>query len=955
MKKAFAFLFAAVLLFPAGGAARAAEENLMRRASVSVSCDIPTEPGCYVGFINDGDYSFSGNGFVAKANITNTIPLPHEILIDFGKELVSPSSLTIRAFLAQYHYGITSFELQYWINGAFVSVYSSSVSWSSDSSVTADAKSFPLPANVQTMQTTKIRFLVTGKYNFLFGNRYRIDELEIYGECVGVEPWTVRTAYPPFVSESSWAAVSLPKEVDVVYNAGASGTETVTGKEAVIWNAESNYASGRHRIAGSLPNYPDKAVECLVEIYDPDAVYADVADSETAQKLALLNQGGYVYEFSDNFRPDASLTRMELARYLYNIKKLKPVYKLIAPDIFSDEFYYGVAAAVTGAGLMSVTANGLFAPNRAATEAELADALERVFGVRPESGSGACARRKAAHTLADMLYGDIEGMNARAFTDSKRALSNPDMGFMIYYYNNSTRSYDVQSPNNDLYEDVQGANVAHLRFPWTHIEPQKGVYNWSFIDTQIQRFRAAGKNVYLGITCSETGLKYATPEWVRQEGAQGVLWRSGSGPTTSEDSLWIPYFDDAVFLRNLETLLAAMARKYDGNPSVSGMDMRSLGVWGEGHTMESGVTVSTATIKKHIDLHTKYFKKTRLVLMEDLFRDDIVQYAAAAGFGMREDSVVGDYRNYTWWRPDDYVEAEPFWRNAPVVLETLHVFELKSEWSEGKTFLEAIENYHASLLSMHHYARAFYAGNRDFMRKANSRVGYRVMPDYAVWNRSAEAGGEFTVRAQWRNRGVAPFYNDGWPVVFLKNAEGETVAEWADESFRLKALGVGPEHAAPAQTRVMTNRLPENLATGTYSLYIRAERANGTGAVDMPPAGRGADGSYLLGEIEIAGAPSVKIITDTAVSGFFADKQRGDIQVELAQAEAAEADAYIALYGADGRLLYCAAAQAGEAGKTTLRFAGIETDAPAAAVKALLWKSGALEPIAAETAALSAP
>ena len=457
-------------------------------------------------------------------------------------------------------------------------------------------------------------------------------------------------------------------------------------------------------------------------------------------------------------------------------------------------------------------------------------------------------------------------MKVVTFTDTQQALSDPDMGFMIYYYDNSTTYYDCMGSDSDLFEDIPGANTVYLRFPWCHVEPVEGRFNWSYIDTQIQKFAQVGKSVMLAITCAETGVQFATPKWVYDAGADGNFWYYGQGQAPEGQGLWMPDNTDPIFMAKLENLLAEMARKYDGNPNISCVEVRSLGIWGEGHADTSGIPIEKETIKDHADLHMKYFHETPVLIQEELVRDaGVSDYILNLGMGFREDSVVGDYVNNQWWNPGYAQNAADYWPVQPVALETLHIRESGNEWTQGNTLLQSIEDYHATYVSIHHYARSFALNNQAFMEAANSRIGYRLMPVQASWKQTAKAGEQFPVSLTWQNSGVAPFYKDGWPRITIKDQDGNTVAEWEDQGFHLDRLEVGAAGEAPTRINTMEHTLPYYLADGQYTIYVSAVRSDGSGLVDMPMNTEEQDGLYLLGDFWVSG--QVDMSENPVVSG----------------------------------------------------------------------------------------
>ncbi|MDR0405709.1 MAG: DUF4832 domain-containing protein [Clostridiales bacterium] len=903
----------AAVLLPLGGVAvvRANSVNLLREVSVSVTASTPPQDGFGLSYMTDGRYDWVGQAFVAKhgsswLNDALAVALPHEFIFDFGRTLVEVSELNLYAFLAR-DYGVRRFALYYYSGGDWVQGYDSgSFTWSTHSDSAAELKTFSA-ANFPP--TTKIKFEVTSKY--LFSTYYRIDELELMGSVAGTEVWTPSTVFHPYVSAPASAPPALPPTVSVIYDSGEAG------EEAVVWEAAAFDGAGVYRVNGVLSAYPAVAASCFAEIYSEENAYRDTA-GETAEFLRLL--AGKVFRAGEEFQPGEQFTRLDAARAVFYLTSLAPVYETPYQDVGTEAFYYPVVAAVAKAGIFA--SGGDFRPDAPVTVNQLIAILNQATGagLAPYSDAN-CDRAAAARLVAEAVYGDTRGKRAANFTDGGRALQNPDMGFAVYYYDNSTRIYDAAAPNHELFTDVPGANTIYLRLPWKHIEPEKGVFNWSFIDTQIQRFADVGKSVTIGITCAETGVKYATPEWVRNDGADGVLWTVGGGPTTNENnSLWMPYFDDPVFLAHLEDMLRALARKYDGSPRVAGVDIRSIGVWGEGHTSTSQVAVSDATIRTHLALYERYFSETPVFTIDEHLRGSIREDAARRGFGYRDDSLVGNYTDNTWWHPEDSFMAEPFWRTAPVFLETLHMFEIGAEWTDGADLLRAMEDYHASYLSIHHYAKAFYQFNREFMEKANGKIGYRLYPKTAVWDQTVLTGGKLSLTLRWTNGGTAPFYKDGWPVITVRNAAGEPVARFEKTEFHLGGILPGEE-----KTQTVAEALPPGLAAGTYSLYVEATRSGNGGEVDLPLPLTDGEKRYYLGDFDVA-PPSepllAEIVTDPRESGYFADGA-GAVTVSITSAggTAIIADAYLTVNDSAGTLLLAQAMRSieitGTAGEPT--------------------------------------
>ena len=209
--------------------------------------------------------------------------------------------------------------------------------------------------------------------------------------------------------------------------------------------------------------------------------------------------------------------------------------------------------------------------------------------------------------------------------DTGVALVNPAMGWTMHFYSNMIDNYGSRLAPADTLEDFPGLSTVYLRVPWSFLEPQEGQFDWSLLDTPAQRWISRGKQVALRISCCESWMRYASPEWVQRAGAKGYDFTPGKGAHEG-GVFWEPDYGDPVFLAKLGKFLQALAQRYEGNPHVAFVDIGSYGVWGEGHTYHSGQkTYDDQTKQQHIDLHLRYFPTTLLALNDDYVGHDVVR------------------------------------------------------------------------------------------------------------------------------------------------------------------------------------------------------------------------------------------------------------------------------------------------------------------------------------------
>ncbi len=574
-------------------------------------------------------------------------------------------------------------------------------------------------------------------------------------------------------------------------------------------------------------------------------------------------------------------------------------------------------------------------------------------------------------------------------TDNGAVLSNPQMGWVTHHYDNSLEAYGQPLGIGYTCEDFPGVTVCYLRLAWAFCEPQEGRFNWSVVDSVAQRYIASGRRIAFRFSCSETGLKFATPEWVKRAGAKGYFYEWGKG-VRDDGPLWEPDFDDPIFLAKLDRFLAAAAARYDGDPHVAFIDVGSFGVWGEGHTQVKRYDPNV--IRKHVDLYHKHFQHTLIAAQDDWpLRTHIAElqqpgqvrlplvfmlpapeadttyevngglwlpndqtrplarmlpdrgaadrrvrlgtltvtkagqttfqpadtgapttqgdyhvtvgafeqhghrgylathwlvhrplpagtlpfahldlagkmvgggwaggepeaqmYARSLGFTLRDDSILvqGGVNRYF----SDQM-AQSFWPHVPVILESEHYGGSRDRrnWADGHGYLDAVEDYHASYVSIHWFPPEFLREQKPLIDRINRRLGYRLQLLEASWPAEATIDDELRFSSRWRNAGVAPCYPSPRPTYWLFNQRGELGAVFVDEGFDLRQLPVGRPDQAEPRARTTAFVAPPTLSAGNWEVRVSVGNRHGTPQIALPLDGDDGHRRYQLGTMTIVG------------------------------------------------------------------------------------------------------
>lgn len=434
--------------------------------------------------------------------------------------------------------------------------------------------------------------------------------------------------------------------------------------------------------------------------------------------------------------------------------------------------------------------------------------------------------------------------------DNGMPLENPGMGWVFHHYDNGLTGYgEPLGPAFDGRE-FPGLSVVYLRLAWSHVEPAEGRFNWSILDTPIQRYGAAGKRFAFCFTVFEGDPHQGTPEWVHAAGARGQV------VDTSGTSSWEPDYDDPIFLDKLARFLNAAGARYDGHPRLAFADVGTLGIWGEGHPIAKQYPL--ATLRKHIELHKHAFPRTLLVAQDDWTRHFPASDAPSTGpLDVAREMGLAFRDNSLCVYPDPKLPysadlAQPFWPGRPVVLEMGHYDHAKQvgAWG-GERYLQAVEDYHASYASIHADPRTFLAENEALIKRMNLRLGYRLNLTEVSWPPTVQRADGLIVRATWRNAGVAPCLPGGHPTWTLCNERGDRCAVLCDEGFDVRAVppaGTGSESAATREQRFL---LPPLLAPGQYTLYVSVGDVAGETCLALPLDHDNGRHGYPVGHVRV--------------------------------------------------------------------------------------------------------
>lgn len=414
----------------------------------------------------------------------------------------------------------------------------------------------------------------------------------------------------------------------------------------------------------------------------------------------------------------------------------------------------------------------------------------------------------------------MEKTNLESLWDDQKVCENPHKGWYHHYLDNSLKVYGPLLKPDDFLEDFPGLNNIYLRLDWSHLEPEEGKYTWEVIDRIIEQWTAHGYGVSFRICCKETSPGFATPEWVMKAGAKGTFYPAGNG------QCWAPDYGDPIFLEKLDNFHRVFAERYGSKPWLEFVDIGSYGEWGEGHTaFSSRRDWPVDVIKKHIDIHVKYYTNTFIIMNDDMVTsrreeegaEEILKYAVSKGLGLRDDSVSVEWyaKTYGFSTLQCPEMFNLVWRKKPIDIELEHYSATvkNGTWKGGLPLLKAVEESHASFVGFHGDARKWLADNPEIAVKIANRVGYWYFLKSIEMDRSIPRGTEQKLKLVWENHGVAPAYYRYKMVVRLANNSNQYELELPESDNR---------NWMPDEIVLETHHLkvPDTLPSGKYKLGI---------------------------------------------------------------------------------------------------------------------------------------
>jgi len=331
---------------------------------------------------------------------------------------------------------------------------------------------------------------------------------------------------------------------------------------------------------------------------------------------------------------------------------------------------------------------------------------------------------------------------------------------------------------------------------WNKLNPAKGVYDWTELEKLLNALAEHNMTYALRVlpyTPSFIKSDFPpqedydwTPPFVYEMGAKKIQIDLRG----TEYHAYAPVWDDPIYLQAAKDFAKALAEKYDGDPRIEYIDVRTFGEWGEWHTshMLGSVMPADSVLKDMLDYYASVFKKTQLVLPSNGF-GDVYTHALELGITKRDDGFIG-----IPGRPDTLLRA--YNANLPTIAENIAGYRTMlanddlipggtQKWT-AERWVDAITTAHLTYYVLdqdNDCGYYFYKDNKALADSMSKVIGYNftvtraellavTVADTATGNVATN-----TLNITVTNTGVAPCFFDVYLVAEFVDNTGAAIAQ----------------------------------------------------------------------------------------------------------------------------------------------------------------------------------
>lgn len=342
---------------------------------------------------------------------------------------------------------------------------------------------------------------------------------------------------------------------------------------------------------------------------------------------------------------------------------------------------------------------------------------------------------------------------------------------------------------------------------WNKLNPAKGVYDWTELEKLLNALAEHNMTYALRVLpYTPSFIKSDFPPQEEYDWTPPFVYEMGAKKIQidlrgTEFHAYAPVWDDSIYIWAAKEFAKALAEKYDGDPRIEYIDVRTFGEWGEWHTSHilGSVMPADSVLKDMLDYYASLFKKTQLVLPSNGF-GDVYTHALDLGITKRDDGFIG-----IPGRPDTLLRA--YNANLPTIAENIAGYRTmltyddlipggSQKWT-AERWVNAITTAHLTYYVLdqdNDCGYYFYKDNKALADSMSKVIGYNFTVTRAelliiagVDNAASTAGKSAgtaagnaatnTLNITVKNTGVAPCFFDVYLVAEFVDSTGASLAQ----------------------------------------------------------------------------------------------------------------------------------------------------------------------------------
>ncbi len=338
-------------------------------------------------------------------------------------------------------------------------------------------------------------------------------------------------------------------------------------------------------------------------------------------------------------------------------------------------------------------------------------------------------------------------------------VDNPLKGFVPYAGQGREFPHSLEFGYLPLADVMKGPDT----FDWTPLE--------KLLDDIASRGCQSIFRFYIEYPRKPSGL----PAFLMEDGVQLRKWTNTNTQPLPPAIDHTPDYEDPRLRNALSHFIAALGKRYDGDPRIGFITAGLLGTWGEWHCYPHTEWFASKSVQKQVmDAYEAAFRKTPVLLRYPAGNDDFAHASnAESSFGYHDDSFAwatldtGRKENDWYYLPaltQAGQSAMDRWKSAPIggeIRPELWPCIWKAEGCEnGQDFERCVSETHVTWLMDSSTNKPLSPEEKERAVAAARSLGYELR----IVSAGAELEGrnlEITVTIT--NQGVAPFYAN-WPV-----------------------------------------------------------------------------------------------------------------------------------------------------------------------------------------------